>query len=617
MAKVWLQERWELLIPALESLTVSQEEEIERICKEEIAYWKSRPQMKSASSLKRPMTDTRNALRDRLELRDDNAWINPRTGDREHLALKYLNYSEAEWAEMNALSEDRWQARLEDRKFIDRPDLVVAKAVELLRGNRWADISAGLAVATGRRLSEVLAEGEFFPKTAYTIVFGGQLKRQDKILEPYEIPTLCEASLVLDAIQRLRSLVDCSKIAIGQISVKFGPDVVAAAQRAFEPLVPPREGADLYTHLFRSVYGRIACHYYARPETSDLKYMATIYGHYWVINSTGKQQQNYASTLHYMDYVIGDGHGNIDGRQGIKLSEPGVVVLEVFQPKSVVPVKKKEKKEVSLLPTVDKKDHSLLRPGQELRARIDDVNEEFGHRTINETLSAMVDEHYLLRQMVAMLEPMYEQLGTESPLLALQALLGEGMKLSVNQHLQENWQTSLDGVEDLLQDASHDTDGAPVVYLKKLLSDKRAFKQSYEKRHAGKDYSKMSLTELRKTKTTEAAQERFRRAVLAIMAYNDSVSEPEMRWYISPAVVVDLVGGRPSDVKEYLLTRKDELDAHHNKFEQKITPGYNRRPLPITQRIHMEDVPVGAATESSEPEVRLKRFEDVGTESEG
>ena len=83
---------------------------------------------------------------------------------------------------------------------------------------------------------------------------------------------------------------------------------------------------------------------------------------------------------------------------------------------------------------------------------------------------------------------------------------------------------------------------------------------------------------------------------------NDSVSEPEMRWYISPAVVVDLVGGRPSDVKEYLLTRKAELDAHHNKFEQKITPGYNRRPLPITQRIHMEDVPAGVATESWEEE---------------
>ena len=598
MAKVWLQQRWELLIPALEKLTVDQEEEVVRICQEEIAYWRSRPQMKSASSLKRPMIDTRNELR-KLLLGENNTWTNPRTGEREHIALKHLNYSEAEWAEMNAKSEERWQSRLEDRKFIDRPDLVVEKAVELLKSNRWADISAGLAVATGRRLSEVLAEGEFHPKTAYTVVFAGQLKRQDKILEPYEIPTLCEASLVLDAIQRLRSQVNCSKIEISQISVKFGPDVVAAAQRAFEPLVPPREGADLYTHLFRSVYGRIACHYYALPQILDLKYMATIYGHYWVVKAEGKQQQNYASTLHYMDYVIGDGHGNIDGRQGIKLSKPSVEVLEVFKPKPVVPTQKKKEKEVNLLSTVDKKGHSILSPDQKLRARIDDIHEELGFSKVNETLSVMVDEHYTLRQMAALLEPLYEQLGTQSPVLALQSLLSQGVKASVNRHLQESWQTSLEEVEVLLQDAATD-DQKPVAYLRKLLSDKREFKKSYEKRHQGKDYTKISLTELRKTKTTEAAQERFRRAVAAIMAYNDSVAEPEMRWFISPAVVVDLVGGRPSDVKEYLLSRKAELDAHHQKFEQKITTGYNRRPIPITHRIKMEDVPAEAAAVSSE-----------------
>ena len=150
MAKVWLQQRWELLIPVLEGLTLDQEEEVARICQEEIAYWRSRPQMKSASSLKKPMTDTRYALRDKLPLTENNTWTNPRTSEREHIALKHLNYTEAEWAEMNARSEERWQQRLDDRKFIGRPDLVVVKAVELLKSKRWADISVGLAVATGR-----------------------------------------------------------------------------------------------------------------------------------------------------------------------------------------------------------------------------------------------------------------------------------------------------------------------------------------------------------------------------------------------------------------------------------------------------------------------------------
>ena len=50
-------------------------------------------------------------------------------------------------------------------------------------------------------------------------------------------------------------------------------------------------------------------------------------------------QRNYQSTLHYYDYVIGDGHGRVDRRQGIRLGEPGVEILEIFRPKE--PIKEK------------------------------------------------------------------------------------------------------------------------------------------------------------------------------------------------------------------------------------------------------------------------------------
>jgi hypothetical protein len=41
--------------------------------------------------------------------------------------------------------------------------------------------------------------GELHPKTLYTVVFSGQLKRKDEVMKPYEIPVLCEAPLVLAA----------------------------------------------------------------------------------------------------------------------------------------------------------------------------------------------------------------------------------------------------------------------------------------------------------------------------------------------------------------------------------------------------------------------------------
>src|SRR5205807_10532640 len=42
---------------------------------------------------------------------------------------------------------------------------------------------------------------------------------------------------------------------------------------------------------------------------------------------------DYAATAHYFEYRIGDRAGNIDGRQGIRLADAGIAVLEVFQPK--------------------------------------------------------------------------------------------------------------------------------------------------------------------------------------------------------------------------------------------------------------------------------------------
>ncbi|HZR40547.1 MAG TPA: hypothetical protein VFB12_10550 [Ktedonobacteraceae bacterium] len=46
---------------------------------------------------------------------------------------------------------------------------------------------------------------------------------------------------------------------------------------------------------------------------------------------SGEAGYNYASEAHSFDYKIGDGHGGIDGRVGIKLGEPRVQVLQEFE----------------------------------------------------------------------------------------------------------------------------------------------------------------------------------------------------------------------------------------------------------------------------------------------
>jgi hypothetical protein len=152
----------------------------------------------------------------------------------------------------------------------------------------------------------------------------------------------------------------------------------------------------------------------------------------------------------------------------------------------------------------------------------------------------------------------------------------------------------------LLDEAAADAgeEKSPATYLRELVEGKRSFKKSYEKRHQGKDYSKMSTSKLRKTKTTEAARERFKRAVETIIKHNETVEIPEFRRYISPALVVDLVGGRPSDAKEYIESRAD-VPEHHAKYGLK--PGMNRIPL-VSVKLEVPEWPEGVEPGASEDE---------------
>lgn len=50
MAKQWLVERWETLLPALAAS--ADEAEIQRLCEDELSAWRARPSMKQERSLR-------------------------------------------------------------------------------------------------------------------------------------------------------------------------------------------------------------------------------------------------------------------------------------------------------------------------------------------------------------------------------------------------------------------------------------------------------------------------------------------------------------------------------------------------------------------------------------
>ncbi len=332
MTLKWLDQRLETFIPVIASLTTADEEQIRELVAAEINAWKERPTMKNERSLRNPMYFARRALEE-IPLTETNSWHNPRYNRREHIALKYMDFTPQQWTEYNASTSTQLENRLQHSQFIDDPDAIIQTADVLLETEDWASLVAGLVVNTGRRHTELLKTASFSQKTAYSLIFSGQLKSAGQV--SFEIPTFSPSSKVTAALDKLRSLIDTTQLSHTQINQRYSQPVIEAIAHHFTHLVPQREGKDnLYTHLFRAVYARMAVWYYCPPHVADIFYMATIQGHYRFLNSDDQEYRlNFASTAHYYDYQISDrlivSHGGV--RQGIWLERPGVELLASLQ----------------------------------------------------------------------------------------------------------------------------------------------------------------------------------------------------------------------------------------------------------------------------------------------
>jgi len=140
------------------------------------------------------------------------------------------------------------------------------------------------------------------------------------------------------------------------------------------------------------------------------------------------------------------------------------------------------------------------------------------------------------------------------------------------------------GMSELLEDVSDEKD--PVKYLQGLVARDRKFQTAIANRHSKLDYSTASLEVLRDTKTPEAATERFRRAVDAIMKHNNAQTDPLHLWFINAAIIRDLVGGKNELVQAYLKTREAEIEAHHAQYG--LTAKQNRKPVDVKAEIIFE-----------------------------
>jgi hypothetical protein len=334
MATKWLEERWANLIPALEPLGNDKCEEIRAICEAEKEWWRKRPGIKKQGSLGKPMTDTRNHIREVLEVRDDNSWINPKTGVSEHIALKYMNFSTEEWRQMALPADVELQARLAEVLELRDPGTVVALGERLLRMSAWPELVLGIGLNTGRSLAEILKTGIWHPKTSYSLLFSGPMTVYEKMCPFFEIPTFSRAEVVLEAISRVREMfgMQFAYVTRRDVGRQCGPMVRQVTYQYFGDLVPTRRDGDLYQALARGVYSRLSAYYYCPPEVDELLYMATVKDYRRILEAQSEEERlTFAVAGSFLDYMIVDVSGIRDESLGVRLGEPEVELLEVFQ----------------------------------------------------------------------------------------------------------------------------------------------------------------------------------------------------------------------------------------------------------------------------------------------
>ena len=251
-----------------------------------------------------------------------------------HIALQTMTFSREEWFEANRRNIQRTAHQNEEQVVLSPQTVnaVVTRATQLLASREWYDIAAGLTVLTGRRSTEVLKTAEFTPKTLFSVMFSGALKRQGEATAvTFEIPTLAQAEYVLTGLAKLRAIVDTANLTEGQVNQTYAHSVAKACDRHFADLLsPPKDKDNLYTHLFRKIYATIATYFYCPPTVDEAEFRAHIQGHFsGHEHLTLAERRTIASDRHYRSYIILDNQNRT--AKGIRLNWQGVKVIEDFR----------------------------------------------------------------------------------------------------------------------------------------------------------------------------------------------------------------------------------------------------------------------------------------------
>jgi hypothetical protein len=126
-------------------------------------------------------------------------------GGIEHPIIKYLSLTPAQAARRKSNIDARLQERKTNKQSYNL-DFILELTTDSLKSNNFNELALGIALATGRRAIEVIYRGEFKAKSKNVLSFSGQAKKgKGVIAKAFDIPTLIDTDLIIDAVSRLKA----------------------------------------------------------------------------------------------------------------------------------------------------------------------------------------------------------------------------------------------------------------------------------------------------------------------------------------------------------------------------------------------------------------------------
>jgi hypothetical protein len=511
---------------------------------------------------KLPLVDGENAYQ---ESNKDGAKV------LKHFFFKYCGLTAQEWDERNA--SNRVYNRLQENIEVDASEQI-QKAYRLLQSQNPWEIGAGLIAVSGRRPHEIVARAKFTPIDGeeYLVQFKGQGKKRGE--EPvFPISILVPVDVFLKAFRYFKGNPIIKAVNIQAKSE--APDDIPeqnrivdklsnkqlnrVVKREFKEILPPRSEsgvelseeneADISNTSLKSAYLAIATKRDCEGSPArQMLFASKLAGHFIDVdpNDTERMKridrelQHFVTTLGYMSYYI----------------------------KGDVPFFKAPKQvSTGKLPQT--------RITQENKAQLDEWTRLWG---MTNQANAMSRVFELARQALTAptLQPTETQQETESMDSTAVKQLEEKLE-----NYQQQTEKKFNQLLQLLQNQHIQQQPTEVITTEDI---KQVDNQPKQAKQITRDWESVSKAELfgegekKPAKGTGATEERIRRAIEAIMAWNDQFEHDknsERKWSINNRAVRDLAGVNGIAVKEWLESHHRLVSDHNAKHG--ITDVYHNR----------------------------------------